>query len=277
VIDRMKLDIYDELPRPPKTGSVRTSHLWVIEWLNESDRKTGTELSKWAEGSRQNWAHLSPCQSKADVLSAIKAATAFALKNQASPILHIETHANEEGISALGEYILWGELTPYLQELNKATKCNLVIVMAACHGFASILASTRGPLAPCVVTVGPTGTVESKEILDAMKELYRRWMDTSPKLEEITESASRELVSAELEAESFVLTTYESLVDMLSEKADGKAWWIMDIAQRAFLPRRLQKYWDTMFMINLYPENRIRFGLDVKLLVRMILRSKGFS
>lgn len=174
-------------------------------------------------------------------------------------------------------FIEWHDLTLHLQKLNEATRNNLVLVVAACQGFASILASTSGPVAPCIATVGPVHQVDPRELLEAMKELYRGWMDPHPKIEDVAESASRELVSSTIEVESFAISAYEAMVEMLIEKTRPGSSLIDDPHALALLPRKMQKHWDRMFMVNLYPENQKRFSFDVRDLVRKILRARGLA
>ena len=51
------------------------------------------------------------------------------------PVLHIETHGSEEGIGVSDEEeLLWPELMEALILFNRATRLNLVVVLAACHG-----------------------------------------------------------------------------------------------------------------------------------------------
>jgi hypothetical protein len=219
------------------------------------------------------------------------------------PVLHLETHGDEVGLggpdeSGGSELLTWEELTDPLQELSLATRCNLVIFVAACIGFAGVKALRRGPRAPAVALVGPDANVKPGNLLWGTKEFYRRWMDRSPKLEDITVSASREAGTVNFELEPFATLFYEAFVEELitsvrpsehhrrTERLHQRmlaaaALPASEIDDRlAFLPplppwTALQQVWDTMFMIDLYPRNRERFGLDVRAIVEVILQSRN--
>jgi hypothetical protein len=278
--DSFELDLLRRLPTPKPVGEIKTSLLWIIEWLSEQDRKTGLELHQWIQTKRKGWSRYIACYNKEQVLNAIVDARKFANTNQASPILHIEAHGGHDGFEGPGEnneasLLTWDELTPLLQSLNVATHGNLMVVGAACTGYAVTLAATRGPRAPCIAIAGPDGVVTPSDLLAAMKEFYRRWMDASPKLEDIAESASRELASGMIETDSFVDCAYRALTELLIVRTrPGNLVWNNPIV-RAWLPRKMEKYWNRLFMIDLYPENVDRFGLDVRGCVAMILSARS--
>lgn len=146
------------------------------------------------------------------------------------PILHLEAHGSNLGLegpngSGDKELLSWGELTKPFQGLNLATRCNLIVVVAACTGFAGIQALVKGPRAPAVALVGPDTTVMPKELLEGTKEFYRRWMDENPKLLEIAASASQQAGPVIFEVEPFAMLAYEAMVGQLivSMRPNGTA------------------------------------------------------
>lgn len=192
---------------------------------------------------------------------------------------HLEAHGGEfglEGPAASGglETLSWDMLTEPLQRLNLATRCNLLLVVAACTGFAGIKALTRGPRAPAVAFMGPDRELLPSQILEGMKEFYRRLQDKDARLHAMAESASHQAGSVIFEPEPFVDMVYDVVVDTT----------IAELRRTdRTIPQELigqlnQRIWDEMFMIDLYPENHERFGLDVRALVAQIsahLRSAG--
>jgi hypothetical protein len=247
---------------------------------------------------RDGWSRYTACASKVEVLAAIQEATNYAEKHQASPILHIEAHGDSlglEGPDGTGgaEFMEWRELTLELQALNVATRCNLAVFVAACKGFAGINALTEGPRAPAAVLIGPVNDVNDTNLLEGVKEFYRRWMDSDPVLHEVADRASQQAGGDILfEPEPFAALAYESFVEHLiismrpSEQQERLARMRYRLANEAGLSdheinERLhlqpkfddvlwQGLWDEMFMIDLFPENRARFGLDVREIVRLI-------
>lgn len=103
-------------------------------------------------------------------------------------------------------------------------------------------------------------------LLLGAKEFYRRWQDKNASLAEIAESASREAGTVAFEWEPFALIAYDALVErlvMCCRRAEGRL--------NALPPASaLQQVWDEMFMIDLYPNNRERFGLDMRAITEFI-------
>jgi hypothetical protein len=217
------------------------------------------------------------------------------------PVLHLETHGGDVGLggpdqTGSPELLTWDELTPPLQQLNLSTHCNLVVFVAACVGFAGVQALRRGPRAPAVALVGPDDDVEPSGLLSATKEFYRRWTDKRARFEDVALSASRAARTVTLELEPFAALFYDAFVEELLTSIrppehdrrverlrrrvlQATALSVSEIEERlARVPALpswtvLQEIWDKMFMIDLYPENSRRFGLDVQAIVGMVVRS----
>lgn len=213
------------------------------------------------------------------------------------PVLHLEAHGADLGLVGPGgiegeEVLAWGELIDPLQRLNLATRCNLILFVAACIGFSGVQALTRGPRAPAVALVGPSAAVLPSKLLFGTKEFYRRWQDESPRLHEVAVSASRESGTVDFVVEPFVALAYEAFVEELivSMRPNATSFRVDRVRQimlsvnegsavnmesrLAQLPRMLpnlwQQIWDRMFMIDLFPENRERFGLDMRAIVNLV-------
>ena len=238
------------------------------------------------------------CNTKQEVISAIERATTRAQLSGMIPVLHLEAHGGNlglEGPDGTGgaELLSWDELTKPLQRLNLPTRCNLIVVVAACTGFAGIQALVRGHRAPAVALVGPDAQVMPSSLLSGAKEFYRRWMDENPKLQEVAASASQQAGTIGFEVEPFALLAYEAMVKQLivSMRPDEYPLRVDRIRQRMLAENRwsaaeiegqltllpqsvpssdLQRIWDEMFMIDLYPENRERFGVNMTAIVELV-------
>lgn len=290
--------LIESLPKLPALAEVRPTNIWIIEWLSPGERRTGSELHAWMEQQRPRWSIYYSCTSKREVIRSIERATRFAHRSGMVPILHIEAHGGIAGLApssyACGESLSWTELTIPLQQLNLATNCNLIVVAAACLGFAAIQALTKGPRAPAVALVGPDATLSASDLLLGAKEFYRRFKDDSPRLADIAESASREMCAAAFEWEPFATLSYEAFVEQLvrtrrptehharlerlrhrMHQETGLS--VEEIEARlAGLPElppseELQQIWNYMFMIDLEPKNEERFGLNWKEIADRIL------
>ena len=233
----------------------------------------------------------------------IERATNRAKKKGMIPVLHLEAHGDEIGLIGPNgdggmELLAWDDLTEPMQQLNLMTRCNLVVVVAACIGFAGIKALVRGPRAPAIALVGPLSDIITSSLLSATKEFYRRWMDENPMLNEIVVSASQQAGTVSFECEPFVRPVFEVMAEQLivSMRQDQQRLRVDRMRQQMLaenrwsaeeIERRLsqcspslqasmaQRVWDEMFMIDLYPDNRERFGVEWAKIVEIILGEKG--
>jgi len=283
-------ELFDSLPGPPLSAIIKSTSVWIIEWLPSTDQRTGWDLHEWIQKQRPKWSHYTECSKKKDVLSSIEQATILAKKYNMIPVLHIEAHGNQDGLGCPDdngqiELLSWDELTESLQELNLATGCNLVFVVAACIGFAGIQALVRGPRAPAIAIVGPDAEIGVGHLFEGTKEFYRRWMDKDPNLTDIVKSASRETGSVAFDWEPFAVLAYDALAEhliismredqqhmrkcrirqLMINKTCGSEEEIekkLSLLSPSFQKPLIQNMWDEMFMIDLYPENEKRFGVN---------------
>jgi hypothetical protein len=130
-------------------------------------------------------------------------------------------------------------------------------------------------------------------LLLGAKEFYRRWLDEHPRLGHIAASASREAGTVAFEWEPFTILAYEALIESLikSIRPSEQLRRTERVRQRLLAETRLssleiesrlaqlppvapwvelQQLWDQMFMIDLYPNNRERFGVDMRAIVDLI-------
>ncbi|MGB1557375.1 MAG: hypothetical protein ACPHCJ_06280 [Oceanococcaceae bacterium] len=132
--------------------------------------------------------------------------------------------------------------------------------------------------------VGPDSQVDESRLLEGTKEFYRRWQDDRPDLSQICESASRELNGTAFEVEPYVLMAYEAQLTHLvkslrPEEIEARRLRLRArMLQETNLPESIvderlrllpamswqdqQSCWNTMFMIDLFPENQDRFGVN---------------
>jgi len=293
-------ELFDSLPGPPLRAIIKSTCVWIIEWLPSTDQRTGRDLHEWIQKQRPKWSHYSECSRKKDVLSSIEQATMLAKKDNMIPVLHIEAHGDQDGLGCPDgnrqiELLSWDELTEPLQELNLATRCNLVFVVAACIGFAGIQALVRGPRAPAIAIVGPDAEIEVGHLFEGTKEFYRRWMDKDPNLTDIVNSASRETGSVAFDWEPFAVLAYDALAEhlvvsmredqqhmqkcrirqLMLNNTSGSVKEIenkLSLLSPSFQKPLIQNMWDQMFMIDLYPENEKRFGVNWADVIDLIIK-----
>lgn len=78
------------------------------------------------------------------------------------PIIHLEIHGLEDKSGLYlpsDEIVKWGEFSDSCREINEHCSNNLLVVLAVCHGFHSVLQATITKLTPFFTLIGPTETV----------------------------------------------------------------------------------------------------------------------
>ncbi len=88
----------DSLPKLPAVAEVRSTNIWIVEWLSPGERRTGSELYDWMEQQRPKWAIYNQCDCKADVIRSIEQAAQVTQQIGIMPILHIEAHGGPDGM-----------------------------------------------------------------------------------------------------------------------------------------------------------------------------------
>jgi hypothetical protein len=274
----------------------------IVEWLNTGDDDTGRKLF---DELQQIGAVSEPkvevdfhrIDTAGHLLGLLMAFTEQYRTEKRTPILHLETHGNQDGIGAGGQSVAWRDLAEVLVPLNRLTGLNLVVVLAACWGFygTSMLRPSFGP-APFRGLIGPNQKLSEEEVLKACLAFYRtvfvqRDGDAALKTMNESISASAEMfwnVSAEL-AFKLAFGSYlkgEGSPDGAGARADafaarrairiekqtGSPVSITEIAEwrervRGFLlnhPARFDLEWRKVFYIDEFPENAVRFDFTVE-------------
>lgn len=91
------------------------------------------------------------------------------------PILHLECHglSDKTGLSlGDGTPLLWVELKTVLVRLNQATRCNLFVTLAACHGAMLFETLDVFARAPCWGLMGPSGEVSPPDLVGSYSAFF---------------------------------------------------------------------------------------------------------
>lgn len=130
------------------------------------------------------------------------------------------------------------------------------------------------------------------DLLEGTKEFYRRLRDENANLQLSSVSASQQAGTVRFETEPFVTLFHEAFIEgaILAMRPNGiqgqierleamaraeprtvdKSVEINVLKLETIRPIVMQQIWDQMFMIDLYPENKSRFGLDLRAIVERI-------
>lgn len=216
------------------------------------------------------------------------------------PLLHIECHGSSDQtgiILADKSFLAWAELKPYFTAINVATRCNLLIVLAACYGghLGQIILPTER--APCWALIGPTDKVLPHELLSSFNSFYTTFLGTLDGDKSLESLSTKKLQNgrytfipaggffkiayAKYLAEHCTPNELDKRASKLSRKLrkmgsavrPGKGA-IRRLMRRTEAPS-YEKYFRQFFMIDLYPENAERFPIpfsDVKAAQRTLTR-----
>lgn len=287
--------LLEELPHPPHAGFAQIGGVVILEWLQDipSERRTGLELHQFLEQARPGWSRYIRCHTKNDLMDAINQA-----QSPQGCVLHIECHGCDEGLGdgSSGSFLTWDELNPHLQSLNQASNCNLIVFVAACTGFAAILALTKGPRAPAIALVGPDQNLSAQAVADASFSFYQTLMDGDSHLSVMSRSSTQES-NTHFETQSMVELAFEVWLEkmIVDARPDNRDAAISAVRQRLinegqYTPDKevvilknfsqaqanaVQDLWDHFFMIDTHPENSSRFGVDFKEIARRIEKFHG--
>ncbi|MHB2138984.1 hypothetical protein ACX64L_13665 [Pseudomonas monsensis] len=92
------------------------------------------------------------------------------------PILHFEGHGHPEKgmyISASDEYISWTDLQRQVGQINRATRNNAGVVVAACHGFSLSAGLKINSPSPFNFLVAPKVEMSAGAFQDTMSNFYK--------------------------------------------------------------------------------------------------------
>jgi hypothetical protein len=241
----------------------------------------------------------------ADVLAILRTVADETRRGGKWPLIHIEAHGNTEeepigywhrDTAGVETVLTWEELTPALTQINLASHCNLLLVSAACWGHAAILASCESKRIPFIACVGFGTSVLDDSVFEAMKALYVALFDgTRIHLEDAVDAAQATLLKDEdISCDMMQWLSYQTFAgefrDVLSPDAThtralnmASQYVAADLTRLSELPysqaltrlhvdqaHAMQLIWDRRFMIDLYPENRARFGVDIATVIRTL-------
>lgn len=154
-----------------KEGSIRFNKIIVLQSLDDSDRKTGTELHVDII-SRRAWINpnldteLIEIENKSQFFERLLEIKQNCLKHHIVPFLHLETHGYNDGISLRsGENILWRDILPVIRDINIASRNNLFISVASCFGGRIQFIININEPCPMRGFIGPMSLIHEKDLL----------------------------------------------------------------------------------------------------------------
>lgn len=279
-----------------KKGQSNDMHfdaVYVVESLRNTDRKTGEELYDEVIGPA-GYRHskllteLVQPTNREEFFKAFHGFVEKAVKEDRWPLIHIETHANKDGLELTsGEFIRWSELKGVLQALNQASRFNVFVTVAACSG--AYLASTLSPVdrAPVWAIIGPAERIGDDEVLEAFRAFYSEFLSSLDGNAALTALRAVETRQGRkyvfLPAETMFRSAYRRYIkeDCSEEELRLREVEILRISREMGLPDSVddsvastmirsrladhraffEVFRQRFFMTDLYPENEGRFSV----------------
>lgn len=168
----------------PPNYSYRIDTVVVIESLREEDELTGSSLYRDIivplSGIHNLKHELYSPASSSNFLEVLGHLGASAVKHGNSPILHIEMHGTQDGLETAGDRKLtsWAQIKPALLEINRASKLNLTITLAACNGESMHRCMQITERAPFRLMIGTPGRPWSGTIERGFRAFYAELLTT---------------------------------------------------------------------------------------------------
>jgi hypothetical protein len=107
----------------------------VPEGQLESGRMLLNRINEWGETKVKLLCEYEKVNTVLDLKTKLERLAAT-IPTDGIPILHLAMHGDEDGLQlASGECIDWDDLSPFLLNLNIATKNNLLVTLATCYGL----------------------------------------------------------------------------------------------------------------------------------------------
>lgn len=266
-------------------NSASFSHIFIIQSLSPGQESTGTRLhedlmSHRAFHQRTLTITLTKVADRSALISTLDTIHTDVMAHGIRPIVHIECHGDEEGLEmADGSSCSWLDLTPYLVSINTASRCNLLVTLAACFGGYLIKVIDVREHAPFLALIGPPESVQAGHLLSHYSNFYTKLLDRSQEAHALT-TLTHEAGYFYVNAETYFRHAYGLHLKMQYSKEafDGSARAVFKRAKcKGFagsirpgairrrlakqLPNDFEAHRRVFFMIDLFSENDLRFPL----------------
>jgi hypothetical protein len=193
------------------TGA-RFSRIVIIQSLGADDSPTGRHLRDAIEPAAQTLHHISveyiDARTKDDFWNALNHVRETTERMTSFPILHIECHGTSDKTGlylADGTTIPWSTLKTPLMALNQATRCNLFVTLACCHGAMLMESLDWQDRSPCWGLLGPSDAVSPLDLKSSYSTFFLELLSSS----NAATAVSSLIQTPERKARYFLLTAEE--------------------------------------------------------------------
>jgi hypothetical protein len=266
----------------------RFSRIVIIQSLPFGESPTGRQLRDGIEPTAKFSHDISvefiEARTAKDFWRALDSIQATTEQNNDYPVLHFECHGlNDRTGLSLGDgtALSWGELKIALVRLNQATRCNLLVTLAACHGATMLKTLNVSSRAPCCVLMGPSGEVSPPDLVSSYSTFFLKLLE----VKDIWVALSSLRESQESKATYFLFTAEDIFQQVFSlyrltcstnTQMTERAERLSQIFRKhgmlgvdsSFLNNRLHeaeldiliRFYRNFFFVDFFPGNELRFA-----------------
>ena len=156
------------------------SKIYVCEALQDDELSTGMQLAQGTlkpQGVHMCARKVSDKQQFMDFMNRVELQTR---EQGVFPIIHLEIHGDKSGLGLpSNETIKWDEFAYICRAINEHCSNNLLVVLAVCHGYHSVLQATITKLTPFCSLIGPTEAVYNMQIEKDFPEFYKTLLNSN--------------------------------------------------------------------------------------------------
>lgn len=163
------------------TATCRNNQLFIFDGLDAGESQTARQLHEdiadFANSiGRYNYCTHIVIESKEMLAAYFELMEVDCRAGTLFPALHFECHGDEQRglwIAANKEYVSWPELAALIAKLNAATKNNIAVVLATCHGFALRRSVQIKNPCPFHFMIAPNQVINAGAIKDCILPFYK--------------------------------------------------------------------------------------------------------
>ncbi len=274
--------------------NIKFNEIYVIEALRDHDKiKTGQELysdTLVRETDKHEGldAQLIIVSNPAELFDALEDIKKEVIENDVHPIIHIDTHGDEKGLQLPdNNHVPWEKFREILTDINEGCKNNLFIVMSVCEGFHSFKIIQPTDKTPFWGVIGPPNEISFENAQRQFPQFYRELLtsfDCNKAIEKLNEGISDPKMRYEFVScmalfriayekyhseycmgKNLRLRTEKLITDALklpnAAPLKETRKYIKKVRLKKDLHKDFKKYKNIFFMIDLYPEQKNRFGI----------------
>jgi hypothetical protein len=168
------------------TALCKNNQLFIFDALREDESQTGRRLyedvTDFANSiGRHNYCTRYTVRSRVALVAHLKAIENECKSGVLFPAIHFECHGDEAKglwLAASGEYIPWPDLAALVMPLNAATRNNLAVLLASCHGFSLEQSVDIKRPSAFQFMIAPSEEISAGAIHDSLLPFYKELIAT---------------------------------------------------------------------------------------------------